>query len=165
MEKPKVVEKVMGMNNKINKRKRKEDKWADEYHSGMNFVCVEKSSECVSYLELVVCVNILPHCIHQSRPCCSLSPSAHTHCPSPACQSPHRSRSPPPISASPNEQQPIPRESPLSPRPLAPRPAAGIPQSNARQEWSLAAAASTRRAGRRRVFAGCQSQEREGLMG
>ncbi len=112
-----------------------------------------------------MCVNILPHCIRQSRPCCSLSPSAHTHYPSPACQSPHRSRSPPPISASPNEQQPIPRESPLSPRPLAPRPAAGIPQSNARQEWSLEAAASTRRAGRRRGFAGCQSQEREGLMG
>lgn len=131
----------------------------------MNSVCTMSCVENTSYLELVVCVNILPHCILRSRPYCSLSPSAHTHCPSPACQSQRRSRSPPPISASPSERQPIPHESLLLPRPLAPPHAAGTPQKNARQERSLEATANRGTAGRRQGFAGCQSQEREGLMG
>lgn len=117
------------------------------------------------HLELVVCVNILLHCIPRNLLYCILSPAGRTHCPSPACQSQHRSRSPPPTSAIPSEQQPTPRGDLLLPRPRAPPRGAGTPRRNARQDWSPEASANTERAGRTLEFAGCRSRVREGLKG
>lgn len=101
-----------------------------------------------------------PRCTLQTRPCCSLAPSAH-RCSLSAAAPPRRwSPSPRPAAARPLRcwgtwRPPTwPRLPPLS---------AGIPRKNTKPGPSPEAAASTGRAGHRRASSGCLSRGRAAL--